>query len=42
MGLIKKEGFTINLQEWLSNNYILMYSTNNEGKTVIAEKNVKG
>ena len=42
MGLIKKEGFTINLQEWLSNNYILMYSTHNEGKTVIAEKNVKG
>ena len=25
------------MQEWLENNNILMYSTNNEGKSVIAE-----
>ena len=28
-------------QEWLDNNYILMYSTHNEGNSVIAEKFIK-
>ena len=29
------------MEEWLSNNDILMYSTHNEGKSVIAERFVK-
>ena len=29
------------MQEWLDNNDILMYSTNNEGKAVIAERFIK-
>ena len=41
-GLIKEENFTKKLlQEWLHNNDILMYSTHNEGKAVIAESFIK-
>ena len=29
------------MQEWLENNYMLMYSTHNEGKSVIAERFIK-
>ena len=29
------------MHEWLENNDILMYSTHNEGKSVIAEKFIK-
>ena len=29
------------MQEWLDNNDILMYSTHNEGKSVIAERFIK-
>ena len=29
------------MQEWLKNNYILRYSTHNEGKSVIAERFIK-
>ena len=29
------------MQEWLDNNNILMYSTHNEGKSVIAERFIK-
>ena len=29
------------MQEWLNNNDILMYSTHNEGKSVIAERFIK-
>ena len=29
------------MQEWLDNDNILMYSTHNEGKSVIAEKFIK-
>ena len=29
------------MQEWLDNNDILMYSTNNEGKSVITERFIK-
>ena len=29
------------MQEWLDNNDILMYSTYNEGKTLIAERFIK-
>ena len=29
------------MQEWLENNDILMYSTNNEGKSVFNEKLMK-
>ena len=29
------------MQEWLENNNILMYSTYNEGKSVIAERFLK-
>ena len=29
------------MQKWIDNNDILMYSTNNEGKSVIAEKFIK-
>ena len=29
------------MQEWLDNNDILMYSTHNEGKSVIAESFIK-
>ena len=29
------------MQEWLENNDILMYSTHNEGKSVIAERFIK-
>ena len=29
------------MQEWLENNNILMYSTHNEGKSVIAERFLK-
>ena len=38
-GLIKEDSFTINLK-WLDNN-ILMYSTHNAGKSVIAESFIK-
>ena len=30
------------MQEWLESNDILMYSTHNEGKSVIAERFIKG
>ena len=43
-GLIKEDNFIINIkvmQKWIDNNDILMYSTNNEGKPVIAEKFIK-
>ena len=29
------------MQVWLHNKYILMYSTNDEGKSVIAERFIK-
>ena len=29
------------MQEWLDNNDMLMYSTHNEGKSVIAERIIK-
>ena len=29
------------MQEWLDNNYILMYSTHKEGKSIIAERFIK-
>ena len=29
------------MQEWLDNNDILMYSTHNEGKSVIVERFIK-
>ena len=29
------------MQEWLDNSYILIYSTHNEGKSVIAERFIK-
>ena len=29
------------MQEWLDNNDILIYSTHNEGKSVIAERFIK-
>ena len=29
------------MQEWLDNNYILRYSTHNEGKSLTAEKFIK-
>ena len=29
------------MQEWLGNNDILMYSTHNEGKSIIAERFIK-
>ena len=29
------------MQKWLDDNYILMYSTYNEGKSVVAEKFIK-
>ena len=29
------------MQKWLDNNDILMYSTHNEGKSVIAERFIK-
>ena len=36
-----KEFYNKLMQEWLDNNYILMYSTHNEGKSVIAERFIK-
>ena len=29
------------MQEWLDNNNIIMYSTDNEGKSVVAKKFIK-
>ena len=41
-GLIKEDNFIIKLmQGWLDNNDILMYSTRNKGKSVIAERSIK-
>ena len=41
-GLIKEKNFIAKImQEWLENNNILMYSTHNEGKSVIAERVIK-
>ena len=37
----EREFYNKLIQEWLSNNYILMYSTNNGGKLVIAERFIK-
>ena len=37
MGLSRREFYNKLMQEWLDNHNILMYSTNNEGKSVIAE-----
>ena len=42
--LIKEYNFILSIklmQKWIDNNDILMYSTNNEGKSVIAEKFIK-
>ena len=36
-----KEFYNKFMQEWLDNNDILMYSTENEGKSVIAERFIK-
>ena len=41
-GLIKEEHIAKKIiQEWLNNNDIWMYSANNEGKSVIAERFIK-
>ena len=41
-GLIKEENFAIvPWKNWLDNNNILMYSTHNEGKSVVAEEFIK-
>ena len=41
-GLIKEENFAIVLwKNWLDNNNISMYSTHNEGKSVVAEEFIK-
>ena len=41
-GSINEENLTIKfMPEWLENNDILMYSTHNEGKSVIAERFIK-
>ena len=40
-GLIKEETYNKLMQKWLDNNNILMYSTHNEGKSVIAERFIK-
>ena len=29
------------MQKWLGNNYILIYPTNNEGKSVVADRYIK-
>ena len=45
MSWSRKRSYNKLIQEWLDNNDILMYSTHNEGKSVIAErfyKNTKG
>ena len=39
--LIKEENFMYLMQEGLKSNDILMYSTHNEGKSVIAERFIK-
>ena len=40
--LIKEQNFIIKLlQEWLDNNDIFMYSTHNEGNSVIAKRFIK-
>ena len=36
-----KEFYNKLMQEWLDNNDILMYSTHNEGKSLIAERFIK-
>ena len=38
-GLIQEENKL--MQEWLDNNYILMYSTHKEGKSILAERFIK-
>ena len=37
----RREFYNKLMQEWLDNNDILIYSTHNEGKSVIAEKFIK-
>ena len=37
----EREFYNKLIQEWLGNNYILMYSTHNGGKSVIAERFIK-
>ena len=37
----RREFYNNLMQEWLDNNDILMYSTHNEGKSVIAERFMK-
>ena len=37
----RREFYNNLMQEWLDNNDILMYSTHNEGKSVIAERFIK-
>ena len=41
MGWPRREIYKKLMQEWLDNNNILMYSTHNEGKSVIAEMFIK-
>ena len=41
MGWSRKIILQENKQEWLENNNILIYSTHNEGKSVIAERFLK-
>ena len=36
-----REFYNILIQIWLDNNVILMYSTHNEGKSIIAERFIK-
>ena len=41
-GLIKEKNFiTILCKKWLDDNDILIYSTHNEGKSVVAERFIK-
>ena len=37
----RREFYNKSIQEWLDNNDILMYSSHNEGKSVIAERFIK-
>ena len=41
MCLSRKEFYNSPMQKWLDDNDILMYSTHNEGKSVVAERFIK-
>ena len=41
MGSLRKKNHNSPMQKWLDDNHILIYSTHNEGKSVVVERFIR-